>query len=157
MARARELLRYAYPDPAKTPTSVNVLIGTVEMASLIKRIGTVYLYAQTAIQTNDAPTDQQIQWFARQLKESVDEADQTMQRADHTGHLISQVLTGSKGAIWFDEAKGVIGWAEKDGLGGLVDLFKEYALSPQDQEKYNPVLDKIRDYLNKQNDRISAL
>jgi hypothetical protein len=157
MSRARELFRFAYPDASASPAWVNILVGALETASLIRRTGSVFLFTQEVIRKGSHPSDDQLRWLARQLKLILDDAVHALERADHTGNKISQILTGSPGAIWFERASGAVQWAEKLGIGRLFDGIRSYALSSADEATYGEVLDKIRAYLDEQDKRIAAL
>lgn len=159
MARARELFRYAYPDPAASPEWANVLVGAVETAAVIKRAGNIFLFAKRALKNGadqgQRPSDEQLRWFARQLKLILAEADQALQRADHSGDKISQLLTGSGGTVWFDRARGAITWAHRLGLANLFSFLRATMVSEQDETRYGEALDKIRAYLDEQDKRVA--
>jgi len=151
--RARELFRRAYPTPSESPEWVNILIGMVETASVIKRVGTIYVFVLELEQEGGGrriPADSELAWLVRQVKRTVQESTQALNRADHSGKKISQFLTGSKEAELFKKAKTAIMWTERLGLGALFDLFRENMVTPEDQAKYGEVMDKIRKLLDEQ-------
>ncbi len=157
--RARDLFRRAYPDAASSPEWVNILIGMVETASVIKRIGTIYVFVLDLGPDNArrTPTDEELRWLVRQVKRSVTESTHALNRADHSGKKISQLLTGSKEAELFQKAKTAIGWAERLGLATLFDLFRGNMVTQEDEVRYGPVMDKIRALLDEQNAAIKKL
>jgi hypothetical protein len=155
MARARALFRYAYPDAAAAPEWANVLIGALETACVVKRIGGIYLLAKHVVKDGQNPTDDQLRWFARQLRAVLDETDQALTRADHTGNKITQLLTGKSGAVWFDKARGAVKWADNMGVAKTYDLLRSYVVDPDGEAQYGQMLDKIRGYLDEEDKRIA--
>lgn len=160
--RARDLFRRAYPSPGESPEWVNILIGMVETASVIKRIGSVYVFVLDLDQNGGqgprrSPTDEELQWLVRQLKRALTESAQALARADHSGKKISQFLTGSQEAELFQKVRASIVWAERLGLGTLFDLTRGNLVTPQDEIKYGPILDRLRKMLDEQNDAIKKL
>lgn len=157
MSRAKALFRYAYPDPGSAPEWVNVVVGMVETASVVKRAGAIYLLAKSVLDDGTLPTDAQLRFLARQAKLLLSETDQALSRAGHAGNKISQLLTGSGDARWFEDISGGVHWANTLGLANLIDLLKTNVLTPDDTEKYGPLLDKIRSYLDEQDKRIALI
>lgn len=156
MTRARDLFRYAYPDASAAPEWVNILVGSVETASVIKRLGSMFLVAKRTVKDGTQPTDQDLRWFAQQLSHLLDDAAHALDRADHTGNKISQLLTGTSGAVWFQKAEAGIKWADQMGLANLFDFLRSTFVYPDAEAQYGPMLDKIRGYLDDQDKRISA-
>jgi hypothetical protein len=157
LVRARTLFRHAYPDPGTAPEWVNIVIGVIETASVVKRAGAIYLLAKRATDGGDQPTDAQLRFLARQVKLLLEEADQAINRANHAGNKISQMLTGSGGADWFSRVSDGVHWANTLGLANLIDLLKANVLTPNEADKYGPLLDKIRSYLDDQDKRIALI
>ncbi|MGZ3652760.1 MAG: hypothetical protein ACXVB9_05040 [Bdellovibrionota bacterium] len=157
MTRARDLFRHAYPDPATSPEWVNILVGMIETAAVVKRAGEIYLLAKHVINGQENPSDAQLRWFTRQLKLILDEADQALSRADHSGNKITQLLTGNGGSVWFERVADGVHWAKNLGLANLLDLIRNDFLSPADNASYGPFLDKIRGYLDEQDKRIAQI
>jgi hypothetical protein len=157
MVRARALFRHAYPDPGSAPEWVNIVIGVIETASVVKRAGAIYLLAKRTIDDGGQPSDAQFRFLARQMKLLLEEADQALSRANHAGNKISQMLTGSGGADWFSRVSDGVRWANTLGLANLIDLVKANVLTPAEADKYGPLLDKIRSYLDDQDKRIALI
>jgi hypothetical protein len=156
MMRAKALFRYAYPDPGSAPDWVNVVIGVVETASAVKRAGAIFLLAKHRADNKSASTEAELLVLAHQAKLLLIETDQALSRASHTGNKISQFLTGSSEAHWFDQRSDGVHWTETIGLAKLRDLLQENGVAPNDTEKFGPLLDKIRFYLDEQDKRITA-
>ena len=154
MVRARQLFRYAYPDPAASPEWVNVLVGAVETAAVVKRAGRIYLFAKRNLREGQLPPDQDLRWLVIQAKLLLEEGSQALSRADHSGNKVSQLLTGNRGSVWFDRARGAIGWADRLGLGTLFDLLRGNLVSPEDEKRYGAALDRIRSLLEEQEKRL---
>ena len=155
--RARELFRHAYPDPAGSPEWVNILVGMVETASVVKRVGAIYVFVLKLAETRDEPTEAELEWFVRQVKRTVAESDQALKRADHSGKAISQFLTGSKEAELFDKARQAISWANMLGLPALFDIYRSQVIKPEEETRYGDTLDKIRKLLDTQTEAVRAL
>lgn len=148
--RARELFRLAYPDPAGSPEWVNILIGMVETASVVKRVGSIYVMVLSlADQRRTLPADEELEWFVRQVKRTLAESEQALKRADHSGRAISQFLTGSNNEL-FDKARSAISWAHMLGLPAFLDVVRSNALTPEQDARYDEALDKIRKLLEDQ-------
>ncbi len=156
--RARELFRLAYPDPASSPEWVNILIGMVESASVVKRVGAIYLFAlELSENKGQRPSETELNWFVRQVKRTFAESGQALARADHSGKAISQLLTGSKEAELFDRARQAISWANMLGLPALFDIFRSNVIQPEQEVKFGETLDEIRRLLDDQSLAIRAL
>ena len=155
MTRARDLFRFAYPDPASSPEWVNILVGMVETAAVVKRAGEIFLLAKRTLSGGQRPTDEQLRWFARQIKLMLEEADQALARADHSGNKISQLLTGNRGTVWFERVGEAIHWAKTLGLENFFDLLRANVVSPDDETQFGGILDKIRSFLDDQDKRIA--
>jgi len=150
MSRARALLRRAYPDPASAPEWVNVLIGAVETASCVKRVGAIYLRVLEARERGFRSSGEDDATFiVRQARRALDEGAQALGRADHSGNRITQLLTGNRHATWFSNARGVIQWADQAGFVPIFDLLRGF-LDEGDQLRYSGFLDRIRAELEAQ-------
>jgi hypothetical protein len=150
-ARARQLLRHAYPDPALCPDWVNTLIGVVDLISFTKRAGDIYLYAKSMKSRPDPSlrvTD--LFWLKRHAQEAVVDAKQALRRAEFSGEKISRLLTGMKDAPWFHQAEKGIDFIEKLGLAQLLDFVRARLLGAEDEIKYGEILDELRDMLAEQ-------
>jgi hypothetical protein len=123
---------------------------------VIKRAGAVFLLAKRTVRDGWQPGDQELRWFARQLKELLAGADQAITRADHTGNRITQLLTGTQGEVWFERAGQGIKWAKKRGVGNLFQGLRSYVVDSDGEAKYGEMLDKIRAYLDEQDQRLAA-
>lgn len=148
--RARDLFRHAYPVASESPEWVNVLIGMVETASVVKRAGGIYVFVLGLQNGRQMPSDAELAWVARQIRRVVAESGQALQRADHSGKKISQLLTGTRETELFQKAKMAVKWADTLGLGALFDIFRHNMASPEHEAQFGPVLDKIRVLLDEQ-------
>lgn len=156
--RARELFRHAYPDPAGSPEWVNILIGMVETASVVKRVGAIYVMVlELGDRRGQLPSDEELEWFVRQVKRTLAESEQALKRADHSGQAISQFLTGSKEAELFDKARQAVSWANMLGLPAFFDVVRSQALKPEHEARYGETLDKIRKMLDDQTLAVRAI
>ncbi len=145
LARARLLFRKAYPDASVSPAWINTLIGTVELISLVKRAGDLFVYAKgvRSVQSlSFGPGD--LEWLKAQGKNSLLEAKETLARANHSGEKISRLVTGNKANEWFTRVDGAIGFAETVGLARFLDFVRENLLKASDEIKYAETLDQLR-------------
>jgi hypothetical protein len=93
-ARARQLLRTHYPNPVYVPQKYNLLIGAVELASAISRLGELTIYYKNL---NVASLDKsQVKTIMSMSEESVNYSIQAVSRARFSGKSITQLLTGLK-------------------------------------------------------------
>ena len=129
---------------------MNALIGAVETASVLKRVGKIYAFVRQIERTRTQPEEHELRWLVRQAKRVLEEGSQAFARADHAGQKISQLLTGNRDFVWFKRAREGIKWADRLGLGALFDLFRENVLGPEEQKQYGDMLDKIRILLDEQ-------
>lgn len=145
-ARARFLLRRAYPDPARTPEWVNTLIGLVETISLVSRAGDVYLLGKGQSPTGLLMTAQaRLPWLKNHGRRAREEARFAIERARHSGPKISGLLTGSKADVWFEQIDGTVVYAETVGLPKFLDFVRDNVLKANDEIKYGEMLDRLRD------------
>lgn len=93
-ARARHLLRTQYPNPLYVENKYNLLLGAVELASAISRLGELAVYYKglnaTSIEKSHVKT------LLSMAEETVNYAAQAMYRARYSGKSITQLLTGIK-------------------------------------------------------------
>lgn len=151
--RARDLFRLAYPSPAESPEWVNVLIGMVETASVVKRVGSVYVFALGLERGGSRPrdpTETELAWLARQMKRAHAESAQALIRAEHGGEKISKFLTGTQGAPLFQKAKSAVSWATLIGLGNFFDSYRETLINPEQDTRYSQWLNGVRAQLDEQ-------
>lgn len=150
-ARARQLLRKAYPVPADTPEWHNTLIGLVETVSFTKRAGTLYIYALKA-EGKDARSFNiaDLPWIKQQGKEALREGKEALLRAEHSGDKVSRLLTGAKDNVWFERIQGAVQFSKDLGLARLLDFLRERVLKPSDEIQYGPLLDDLREVLARQ-------
>ncbi|HEY8280597.1 MAG TPA: hypothetical protein VIH99_13285 [Bdellovibrionota bacterium] len=149
-SRARQLFRAAYPRAEDSPEWVNVLIGAVETASCVRRAGSIYLLAKRSVGASRNPSDAELGALVQNAVKAVDEASQALQRAKHGGKGISQLLTGNRETVWFEQVKNGVEWADRLGLGNFFDLLRANLLNPADETRYGETLDKIRKLLDEQ-------
>jgi hypothetical protein len=147
LARARLLFRRAYPDPATSPQWVNTLIGVVEMVSLVRRVGDVYLYARRFEKGGDRPILPDIPWVQTQGREALIEAREALGRANHAGEKTARLLSGAKANEWFERVEGTIQFAREIGLARFLDFVRENLLKAEDEIRYGEKLDKLREIL----------
>jgi len=145
-ARARYLLRRAYPVPANTPEWVNTLIGLVETLSVVSRAGDVYLFAkgQTPAQLMIG-AQVRLPWLKNHGRRAREEARFAIDRARHAGPKISGLLSGSKADVWFEQADGTVTYAETVGLPKFLDFVRDHVLKPNDEIRYGEMIDRLRD------------
>lgn len=143
-ARARILLRRAYPNAELAPQWVNTLIGMVETVSVVKRAGDLYIYAKNFDGSPLSVNKTEIKWFQRQGKEAFAEAKEALNRANHAGEKISKILTGAKANEWFERAEGTMKFAKTVGLSRFLDFVRENLLKPTDEIRYGETLDKMK-------------
>lgn len=147
-ARARTLLRRAYPNPAAAPEWVNSLVGLVETISLVRRAGDLFLYADRQLKQPDLERGpQDLPWLKKHTKEALVEGEAALQRAKYSGEKISRLLTGAKAHDWFERAEDGVSFAKALGLARFMDFLREQALKPSDEIRYGETLDQIRDLL----------
>lgn len=145
-ARARELFRKSYPNPAVAPEWVNTLIGMVDTISLVRRAGDLFLYSKgikTAggkVQFN--PAD--VKWLSQQGKESLRDAEQALARANHSGEKVSRFLSGVKANEWFERVEGTMEFAKTVGLSRFLDFVRENLLKASDEIRYGEALDRLK-------------
>jgi hypothetical protein len=90
-SKARDLFRAAYPTPQNTPAQYNALIGLVEAASALSRLGEVALKYDEVEAT---PTQADVDEIFGQIQLAADEAQRTLTRVSFGGSKLSQLLTG---------------------------------------------------------------
>lgn len=147
-ARARLLLRRAYPDPAAAPEWVNSLVGLVETVSLVRRAGDLFLYADAQLkQPSPERGPRDLPWLKKHTKEALVEGEGALQRAKYSGEKVSRLLTGAKAYDWFERVEGGVAFAKALGLPRFMDFLREQALKPGDEIRYGETLDQIRDLL----------
>jgi hypothetical protein len=145
-ARARFLLRRAYPDPAQTPEWVNTLIGLVETISVVSRAGDVYTFAK-----GQAPaalilgSQAKLPWLKRQGRLAREEARFAIARAKYGGPKIAGLISGSKADVWFEQVDGTVVYAETVGLPKFLDFVRDHVLKANDEVRYGEMLDRLRD------------
>lgn len=139
LARAQRLFRKAYPNPALSPEWVNTLIGTVEMISLVKRAGDLFLYAKRG-RFNPS----HLPWLQSQGRAAHVEAKEALGRANHAGEKISRLLSGARANEWFERAEGAIQFAKEVGLSRFLDFVRENLLKPSDEIRYGDTLDQLK-------------
>ncbi len=150
-ARARHLLRRAYPDAASAPDWVNTLIGVVETMSLVGRVGDVYVFAKGQNPTAILIQGQaRLPWLKSQGKAAREEGRQAIARARHSGSKISGLLSRSRADVWFEQVDGTVAYAEEVGLPRFLDFVRDHLLSSSDEIRYGELLDRLRDLVTKE-------
>jgi hypothetical protein len=145
-ARARYLLRRAYPDPSAAPEWVNTLIGLVETISVVSRAGDVYLFGK-----GQSPAalmigaQVRLPWLKNHGRRAREEARYAIARARHSGPKIAGLLSGSKADVWFEQVDGTVVYAETVGLPKFLDFVRDHVLKPGDEIRYGEILDRLRD------------
>jgi hypothetical protein len=145
-ARARELFRTSYPDPASAPVWVNTLIGMVDTISLVRRAGDLFIYSKGVkrpggkLQFN--PND--VQWLKGQGKESLRDAKEALGRANYAGDKVSRFLSGVKANEWFERVEGTLEFAKTVGLSRFLDFVRENLLKQTDEIRYGQTLDRLK-------------
>lgn len=119
-ARARELLRRAYPDPAAAKPEDNTVIGAVETISVVSRAGKIYRFV---IQQKKNPRFDVagMLMVQKQVKAAEVEAKEALRRAQFAGEKISKLVSGVNGPQLFDRIKGGIKLKAETGIHGFVD------------------------------------
>lgn len=152
-AHARELFRYAYPNPQQTPPWINTLIGIVETVSLVKRVGDLYCYAKgQKINTiyDLYFTVKDVPWLKRTATEAINEARFAVDRAENSSDKISKLLSGYKEDVWFQRIDGAVKFGERMGLPKTLDFIRTYLLKPEDEIRYGDSIDALRAILEAQ-------
>jgi hypothetical protein len=156
-ARARYLLRKAYPDPNTTPAWINTMIGVVETISLVGRAGDVYLFAKggdpSALLLKGSAN---LPWLRATGKAAREEGRQAVARAKASGEKISGLLTGSKADVWFAQIDGTVTYSQTVGLPKFLDFVRDNLLKPSDEIRYGEMLDRLRDMVAKQEGTIDG-
>lgn len=142
-ARARALLRRAYPEASRTPAWANTLIGLVETVSFVKRAGDLFRYAK-GLRSESRPSDRELLWLKAQGKESLREAQESLARAAHAGPKIARLLTGLRDNAWFQSTEKGIHFASRLGLSRFLDFLRDHLLGPSDEIRYGELLEKVR-------------
>jgi hypothetical protein len=150
-ARARMLLRRAYPNPAAAPEWVNTLIGLVETISVVSRVGDVYSFAKG--QSPGALLiggQMRLPWLKTHGRRAREEARYAVERARHSGPKIAGLLSGSKADVWFEQIDGTVVYAENVGLPKFLDFIRDHVLKPGDEIRYGEILDRLRDLVTQE-------
>lgn len=118
-ARARELFRRAYPNPAQTPAWANTLIGMAETIAVVQRTGKIYLAALKYQRGELDPND--LFWAVKQLKLLALEASDALKRAQYSGDKISRLVSGLTGESLFDRVKGAARFKAESAVNKLLE------------------------------------
>jgi hypothetical protein len=132
-SKARSLFRSTYPDPASTPAKYNTLIGAVEAASALSRLGAVALKYYKIDPSNITAGD--IGYLVIETSECADEALRTLQRAQHSIEPVSQLLTGLNQEPLLVNFGAGIEWGEATGLPSLIQFSSGFNGADQDAVK----------------------
>ncbi len=122
----------------------------------MKRAGGIYLFAKRLGERRGTPSDNELRWLVRQARQMVKETNESFRRAEHAGNKITQLLTGDPDLVWFRQAKEGMEWAEEVGLGELFETLRETFVSLEDEEKYRETIERIREILKEQENKLRA-
>jgi hypothetical protein len=148
LARARELFRRSYPDPAAAPAWANTLIGVTEAVSVIERAGKIYAYARK-YQANGGGFDLEgFLWLQQQLKQAEAEAREALKRAKYSGDKISRLVSGLRGDQLFEHLKGEVRFKAQTGFQQFTSRLEEKNPELLESNRYESYLGKVNKFLD---------
>ncbi|MCO5142944.1 MAG: hypothetical protein M9962_07635 [Oligoflexia bacterium] len=141
-ATARSLMRSAYPNPEHTSTWNNTLIGMVELVSLIKRSGDLYMYGKNILTTTEMKKNAlNIQWLKAQFTQALIETNECAIRGSYSGDKISKFILKYKSESLYEALNDRFQLSQR--LGTLKLLSIEHNLKNNPDLTINQIREKI--------------
>lgn len=148
LARARELFRRAYPDPATAPAWANTLIGVVETVSVVQRAGKIYLYARKFKEGSNRFDPAGFFWLQKQIRLAEQEAREALKRARYSGDKVSRLVSGVNGDQIFDRLKGELKFKAQTGIQHISDQMETKNPGLSGNTDYENFIEKINKFLD---------
>lgn len=153
-AHARSLMRSAYPNPATTTTWNNTLIGIVELISLVKRTGNIYLYGKGIIE-NEQMRKKLLNytWAKMQIIHAVREAQECAERGMYSGDTVSKFMLKINSVSLYETIDNKFHISSNLGNYNLLKLGKNISQSSFPTE--NELKEKIQRFLAEEENKIN--